>query len=288
MKSLLQIRKRYQQSLSGRYTEREIDTIFYALAETFLHQNKTMLKLGLHELREEQDIKSLLFESGLFRLVQGMPYQYVLGNTEFFGCKILVNPNVLIPRPETEELVEWILQNIENKNQEINIIDLCSGSGCIAVALAKNLPNAQITGLEINEKAIATALTNAEINQVKINFIQDDLLNLQHDFDQKFDIIVSNPPYIQEFEKADMNENVLHFEPQEALFVPNDNPLIFYQKIIDFSQKYLKKSEKIYAEINQKLGKETMELFSHYFKNTMLKKDISGNERIIKAEELRV
>jgi len=285
MKSLQQIRESYQQSLSDRYTEREIDTIFYDLAETFLHRNKAILKLGLHELQDEQDIKSLLFEFALFQLVQGMPYQYVLGSTTFYGCKILVEPNVLIPRPETEELVEWVLQDIDDKSQEINIIDLCSGSGCIAVALAKNLPNAQVTGLEISEEAIKTARANAELNQVKIDFVHADLLDFQGDFDQKFDIIVSNPPYIQEFEKSKIEEIVLNFEPQNALFVPDEYPLIFYQKIIDFSKKYLKDSGKIYVEINQNLGKETQELFSRYFKNTVLKKDLSGNERMIKAEK---
>lgn len=287
MKSLAEIRNEFIKNLSSQYTLKEIDIIFYALAETYLHKDKITLKLGLDEMQEDSQIKPILFQTALFHLISGMPYQYVVGYTEFFGCKISVNPHVLIPRPETEELVSWICNDFENKNEELNIIDLCSGSGCIAIALAKNL-KAKVSALEIDEKAINLAKKNAESNQVQVDFTQADLLNTGHLIKntEKYDIIVSNPPYIREYEKEGMESRVVNYEPSKALFVPDDDPLVFYRSIIDFSLKNMKPQGRVYVEINQDLGEKTRQLFLEYFNYVELKQDISGNFRMIKAKEI--
>ena len=287
MKSLAEIRNEFIKNLSSQYTLKEIDIIFYALAESYLHKDNITLKLGLDEMQEDSQIKSTLFQTALFHLISGMPYQYVVGYTEFYGCKISVNPHVLIPRPETEELVSWICNDFENKNEELNIIDLCSGSGCIAIALAKNL-KAKVSALEIDEKAINLAKKNAESNQVQVDFIQADLLNTGHLIKntEKYDIIVSNPPYIREYEKEGMESRVVNYEPSKALFVPNDDPLVFYRSIIDFSLKNMKPQGRVYVEINQDLGEKTRQLFLEYFNYVELKQDISGNFRMIKAKEI--
>lgn len=285
MKSLSEIRQQYIKQLSEQYSPQEIDIIFYALAENYLHINKSILKFSLNELKDENDLKYILFLNALFQLKEGIPYQYVLGSTIFFGCEILVNKNVLIPRPETEELVEWILKDINNKNQKLQIIDLCSGSGCISIALAKNLPKSQIDGIDVSEKALELSQKNSELNKVSVNYIQTNLLDSEKiNTNKKYDIIVSNPPYIKKSEKRDMDERVYKFEPNEALFVTDENPLIFYKEIIKFSMMNLNKKGKIYIEINQNLSEETQELFLKYFTFVELKKDLSGNFRMIKAE----
>ncbi|PQL91756.1 peptide chain release factor N(5)-glutamine methyltransferase [Apibacter adventoris] len=285
MKSLSEIRQQYIKQLSEQYSLQEIDIIFYALAENYLHINKSILKLSLNELKDENDLKYILFLNALFQLKEGIPYQYVLGSTIFFGCEILVNKNVLIPRPETEELVEWILKDINNKNQKLQIIDLCSGSGCISIALAKNLPKSQIDGIDVSEKALELSQKNSVLNKVSVNYIQTNLLDSEKiNTNKKYDIIVSNPPYIKKSEKRDMDERVYKFEPNEALFVTDENPLIFYKEIIKFSMMNLNEKGKIYIEINQNLSEETQELFLKYFTFVELKKDLSGNYRMIKAE----
>ncbi|PQL94593.1 peptide chain release factor N(5)-glutamine methyltransferase [Apibacter adventoris] len=285
MKSLSEIRQQYIKQLSEQYSPQEIDIIFYALAENYLHINKSILKLSLNELKDENDLKYILFLNALFQLKEGIPYQYVLGSTIFFGCEILVNKNVLIPRPETEELVEWILKDINNKNQKLQIMDLCSGSGCISIALAKNLPKSQIDGIDVSEKALELSQKNSVLNKVSVNYIQTNLLDSEKiNTNKKYDIIVSNPPYIKKSEKRDMDERVYKFEPNEALFVTDENPLIFYKEIIKFSMMNLNEKGKIYIEINQNLSEETQELFLKYFTFVELKKDLSGNYRMIKAE----
>ncbi len=287
MKSLAEIRNDFIKNLSSQYSSKEIDIIFYALAENFLHKDKITLKLGLDEMHEDSQIKSTLFQVALFHLINGMPYQYVIGYTEFYGCKIMVNPNVLIPRPETEELVDWISNDFENRNKELNIIDLCSGSGCIAIALAKKM-KAKVSALEIDEKAVETAKKNADINKVNVNFVQADIFDSTGNNEiivmDDFDILVSNPPYIREYEKEAMDARVVEHEPSKALFVPDNDPFIFYRGIIHFAQKKLKPNGRVYVEINQDLGEKTRELFLDYFNYVELKQDLSGNFRMIKAK----
>ncbi len=271
----------YQNELQSIYSSSEIDRIFFWIAEKILDKPEHILRLALDEEWQEFDEKKNLFLFKLIQLKEHKPIQYILGETEFYGMRFFVNENVLIPRPETEELIEWILNDVENA--ELKILDIGTGSGCIPVVLKNNLPNAAICALDFSEKAIEMAQINAEYHQTEIQFLQNDFLNMDFKELPEFDIIVSNPPYISEFEKSAMDENVVKFEPHLALFVPDKNPLVFYERIIEFAKQKLKPNGKIYVEINQNLAKETKELFQNNFENTELKKDISGSFRMIKS-----
>jgi len=278
---LTELRNSYQKELQSIYSETEIDRIFFWIAEKILDKPEHILKLALEEEWREFEEKKNQFLFKLMLLKEHKPIQYIIGETEFYGMKFFVNENVLIPRPETEELVEWILKDV--KNAELKIIDIGTGSGCIPIVLKKNLPNAAVWAMDFSEKAIETAKINAEYHQTEIQFLQNDFLNMDFKELPEFDIIVSNPPYISEDEKSKMDENVVKFEPHSALFVPDENPLIFYERILEFAKQKLKPNGKIYVEINQNLAEETKGLFQNNFKNTELKKDISENFRMIKS-----
>jgi release factor glutamine methyltransferase len=215
-------------------------------------------------------------------LIAGNPLQYILGETVFYNCKIYVDGNVLIPRPETEELVDLILK--ENRNYKGSIIDFGTGSGCIAIALAYNLPDAKILATDISGEALALALKNAHYNHVKINFVKSDLLTDMNPSFPQAGIIVSNPPYIRPSEKDLMHRNVYDFEPHDALFVPENDPLVFYRAILETSKKILSANGKIYFEINEAMGDEMKKLCeSSGFINIQIIKDINGKERIVKG-----
>ena len=223
-----------------------------------------------------------LLEDFLERLKKFEPIQYIVGETEFFGMRFFVNNNVLIPRPETEELIEWILSRYD-KNREIKILDIGTGSGCIAIALKKFLPNSQVFALDISENALKTAKQNAEQNGVKIEFLHKDILS---DFidETQWDIIVSNPPYIPENEKDNISSNVLDYEPHLALFVPENSPLLFYERIIDFTKKHSSTYGEIYFEIHYDKARDIEDLLQrNSFVEVEVKKDLSGNERMIRA-----
>jgi release factor glutamine methyltransferase len=221
-----------------------------------------------------------------------IPIQYLLGKTSFYGLDFEVNSNVLIPRPETEELVDWIVQSTRHEvrdtksddvRRRIKILDIGTGSGCIAVSLAKNIPNAQLFAIDVSKKALATAQKNAEINAVEVTLIERNILETE-DLEQQFDIIVSNPPYVRELEKKEIKKNVLDNEPHLALFVKDNDALVFYKKIAELAQKNLSQNGELFFEINQYLGEEMMELLEKMeFKNIELRKDIYGNDRMIKA-----
>ncbi len=213
------------------------------------------------------------------------PIQYILGETEFYELKFIVTPKVLIPRPETEELVKWIIDDANTK-QNINILDIGTGSGCIAVALVRNLDNSKVFAIEKNKDALNIARQNAKLNNVNINFFNDDILNCKKtNFNNTFDIIVSNPPYVRELEKQFMNKNVLNYEPHSALFVYDNNALIFYDAIADFAIKHLKKTGKLYFEINEYLPNQLADLLRKKgFKNIVVKKDINDKNRMIRTE----
>lgn len=215
------------------------------------------------------------------RLKKFEPIQYILGETYFFNLRFKINNNVLIPRPETEELVEWVLSFAKNK--KMNILDIGTGSGCIAVSVAKNSPGSTVFGWDVSADAIEIARANALLNHTEVKFEVKDILEKQA-HDGAFDLIVSNPPYIAETEKTDMEENVLGFEPHLALFVPNSNPLLFYEKISEFAQMHLAKDGALFFEINRANGEEITEmLVEKGFKQVELRRDISGNQRMIKA-----
>lgn len=278
---LLELKSLFQKELIEIYSESEIDAIFFWIAEKNLDKPASILKLALHEEWTEFEENKNRFLFQLMQLKDHKPFQYVLGETEFYGLKFFVNENVLIPRPETEELVEWILS--DNPNFDGKIIDIGTGSGCIPITLKKHLHSAKISALDFSEKALEIAKDNAGFHQTEIEFIHADFLKMDFADLTKFDIIVSNPPYIAESERNSMDKNVLEFEPDSALFVPDDNALIFYERIIEFAENNLNPNGKIYVEINQNLARETEELFQNNFKFVELKRDISGNFRMIKA-----
>ncbi len=270
----------YFEALNIRYEENEIHIIFTEIACSLLKIPTYKVKEFLIENHEISELEKLQFQHYLKDLETGKPIQYVLGHSNFFGNTIWVNRDVLIPRPETEELVEWILEDAQGEKQKI--LDIGTGSGAIALALAWKLPHSSVSAMDISEKALALAQKNAENWGVSIVWKQQNILDENTlDWDTKFDIIVSNPPYIRE--KDFVEEGVYEFEPQSALYVRGKDPLLFYSHIIRFAKQYLKDYGAIYVEINQFLAEQTKELFTIHYKNTLLKKDISGNYRFIKA-----
>ncbi len=262
------------------YSSREAKNICNLLLEEITNLSST--ERLINKDIQLTDSQITLLENSIKQLLQHKPIQQILGYTWFAGNKFIVDENVLIPRPETEELVEAII--LENKGKEISILDVGTGSGCIAISIKHHLSKANITAIDVSTKALDIAQQNAKKNGVSIEFMQLDFLDEK--FWNKlpqFDIIVSNPPYIKEMEKQEMSENVLQHEPHLALFVPNSDALIFYEKIAAFAQKYLKKDGAIWVEINEALGKETAEIFTNKGFQAIIKKDMQKKERIIKA-----
>ena len=277
-------RTQFIKELSSIFDEKEIESFFYIILEAF-HELKRV-DLVLNPDLELDNLQILQWETVLSQLKEQKPIQYILGETEFFGLPFYVNENTLIPRPETEELVEWILSNnrINKSTNQLKILDIGTGSGCIAISLAKNLPNAQVFAIEVSGKALETAKKNAELNNVKVIFIEKNILETE-DLLDNFDIIVSNPPYVRNLEKQEIHKNVLEYEPHLALFVEDNDALLFYRKITALATKNLFENGQLYFEINQYLGKEMIKLLEKYnSKNIELKKDIYGNDRMIKAD----
>lgn len=225
--------------------------------------------------------------SAIDRLSNKEPIQYILGETDFFGLTFKVGTGVLIPRPETEELVSLISKDCQNSEREIRLLDIGTGSGCIAVALSKELPTAHVSAWDVSTEALQVAMENASMNHVNVQFEKTDILTytpgpLEM---ETWDIIVSNPPYVTKSEVSEMDANVLEFEPHLALFVENSDPLVFYRTITDLSIKLLKPTGSLYFEINSRLGNETLKLIEKYpFKEVELIQDISGKDRIIRAK----
>ena len=276
-------RAQFIQELLPIYDAGEAESFFYLILEEKRNLKRIDLALNpeLTFSNDEIEVWNLI----LNQLKKEIPIQYLLGKTSFYGLEFEVNPNVLIPRPETEELVEWIIQSQKSKaeSQKIKILDIGTGSGCIAISLAKNLPNAQVFAIDVSEKALATAQKNTKRNGVNVVFIEKNILET-YDLEQHFDIIVSNPPYVRELEKQEIKKNVLDNEPHLALFVNDNDALIFYRKIAELAQKNLSPNGQLFFEINQYLGKEMIDLLKKMgFKNIELRKDIYGNDRMIKG-----
>lgn len=272
-----------REKLSVHYDPAESESISFLIFEHVLGYSR----LQVHLKKDETipDAKVTEIEEILNRLLEGEPIQYILGKADFYGLTFFVNPDVLIPRQETEELVDWIIK--ENTLTAPKILDIGTGSGCIPVALAKNILNADVSAFDVSEKAIFVANQNAKNNQV---FIRTQKLDIFHweaaPVDKTFDIIVSNPPYVKEEEKGLMKDNVLLHEPHLALFVSNDDPLIFYRRIAEFAQQYLSPEGKLYFEINEALGNETAFLLQEKgFRNIILRKDINEKDRMICASK---
>ncbi|TVZ25372.1 release factor glutamine methyltransferase [Gillisia sp. Hel_I_86] len=278
---LLDYKKQFNTALKKEYPKGEINSFFNILIAHYL--NISRLELALDPKKELSPEEKNIFDKILLRLQQHEPIQYILGETEFFGLKFQVDKNVLIPRPETEELVSWILSDLsENKTPALKIIDIGTGSGCIAISLAKNLPEAKLTALDIFKDALKVATRNAEANNVKLNFLNQNILNIKDPLGP-FDIIVSNPPYVRELEKKQMHRNVLENEPDVALYVRDKDPLVFYEAITKLAQVSLNKGGSLYFEINQYLAEETEQMMKKAGFKTCLKKDIFGNFRMIRG-----
>lgn len=275
--------RHYLQELQQIYSPGEA-----AAVTTLIFENKTGIKRSdiiiSPDITLTQQQKEIL-DKALLLLLQHIPVQQVTGEAWFYDLLFSVNEHVLIPRPETEELVQWILA--ENTGT-VSVLDIGSGSGCIAIALKKNLPSAIVTAVDISPEALTIAKKNAASNNTDINFIELDFLN-EHNWQQLagFDIIVSNPPYIPMHEKEKMDTNVTAHEPPKALFVPDDRPLIFYEKITAFAKLKLNVNGKVYAEIHEDLSNETAAVFSSGFDEVEIKKDINGKYRMIKATRSR-
>lgn len=290
-----QYRNYFNETLKTIYPITEIDSFFFLLLEEYLGFRRVDIVLK-SDFKITQETLNLL-QSATKQLEQEVPLQYIIGKTEFYGLPFVVNKHVLIPRPETEELVACVVSessrvktfNTSTKQttetKQLKILDIGTGSGCIPISLKKQLPFAKISAIDISKEALTVAKKNAVLNNVDIHFILQDILKTVA-LDQHYDIIISNPPYVRESEKKELKNNVLKNEPHVALFVENDNPLIFYSKIAELAKKYLNKNGLLFFEINQYLGTETIDLVNKKgLKNIQLKKDMFGNDRIIVASK---
>ncbi|WP_417291449.1 peptide chain release factor N(5)-glutamine methyltransferase [Corallibacter sp.] len=286
---LKDIQNIYHKELDAIYGENEVDSFFYWLIEYYFQFNRVTLVLE-PQLALSKTEEQCLFKA-LARLKQNEPIQYILGETEFYGLTFNVNKHTLIPRPETEELVSWVISHSLSLDKEkpLKILDIGTGTGCIAISIAKNLPNASVYALDVSSEALHVAKENAKRHEVNVTFIQDDILNVSslnaNNLDT-FDIIVSNPPYVRNLEKQEVKANVLDHEPHLALFVEDDNPLEFYEAIVCFAQKKLNKTGALFFEINEYLGEEMKHLFiSNNFNEVVLKQDIFNKNRMISGKK---
>lgn len=279
-------KKKFTQELSKLYPSTEIDSFLFLLLEHILNFEKVDIVLKANQ--EISSTHQQFLNTALNRLKNEEPIQYIIGETSFYGLPFYVNKHTLIPRPETEELVDWVVNEAKSVKDNIQILDIGTGSGCIPISIAKTLTNATISSIDISEEALNVAKKNALHNKVAIHFYQVDILE-QHALTPFFkknelSVIVSNPPYVRMIEKNDMSANVLQNEPHLALFVSDENPLIFYDKIATEASKYLTKGGLLFLEINQYLAKETSDLLAYKgFKDIQIKKDIFGNDRMIMA-----
>lgn len=275
------IRKYYCDQLCSIYDKEEANAMILILFDHYFKIDRVRMALEPNLRLSESEM--LTFHFAVKDLLKNKPLQYIIGETEFCNLKFKVNENVLIPRPETSELVHLITNRQQTTdNSQLTILDIGTGSGCIAISLAKQLPQSQVYALDISEKALCVAKDNAYINNVDITFIHDDILSLRNKIETKFDIIVSNPPYVRDLEKAEMRDNVLNWEPHNALFVSDDDPLIFYRNILEFAKTHLKENGEVWFEINEYLGKEMKDLCREMgFSNVNIYKDFREKERFL-------
>jgi release factor glutamine methyltransferase len=285
---LQDLAREFKDELHDIYGHDEAESIFLIAIQSVLQYKRADYLLKKDESLSAEHLAKL--QNVLSELKTGKPLQYILGETVFYGFPFKVNAAVLIPRPETEELVEWIIESAELADVTgagLRILDVGTGSGCIAVSLQKSLPNCKVSALDISKEAIETASTNASLNEVDIKFIHADIRTFATE--KKFDLIVSNPPYITQREKEEMHDNVLEHEPHLALFVADEKPLEFYEAIADFAWLSLSDMGLLFFEINEHLGQETIDMLSSKsFINIELRKDMQGKDRMIKCEKANV
>lgn len=269
-----------RKALQEYYSRQEAANLSRIICCEMLGQSTVDYYLGKDIILSPKEAQEL--ESILLRMSNFEPMQYVQGFAHFLGRTFKVAPGVLIPRPETEELVERMLKEIASNAR---ILDVGTGSGCIAVSLSKELPEAQVTAWDVSEEALAIARGNNEMWQTSVEFLLCDVLTCQPTAQERYDVIVSNPPYILEAEKQDMERNVLDWEPSLALFVPDTDPLRFYRRIAELAQEMLAPGGRLYFEINRAFGKATVVMLCEQgYSNVHIQKDISGNDRFVIAE----
>ena len=281
--TLKQIRHIFQETLEGLYVKEEIDSFFHLLIDAYFNISRIQLAIN-PDCKVDSNLELL---NALELLKKQKPIQYILGETEFYGLPFKVREHVLIPRPETEELVTWVINHTKG-SQSINILDIGTGSGCIAITLAKKIPKAKVCALDVSVEALQIAKQNAALNNVEIDFIEASILNSETwssvFLNSKFDIIVSNPPYVRELEKLEMKTNVLDNEPHLALFVKDENPLVFYEAISNFAKMHLNDNGLLFFEINEYLGTDMVRLLNEKgFLNIELKQDLFKKDRMLKG-----
>ncbi len=284
---LREIKNIYHSELDAIYGKEEVNSFFYLLIEHYFDLERFILAIQ-PELVIDKKQETVIFQA-LSELKLEKPIQHIIGTAYFMDLDFKVNEHVLIPRPETEELVRWILDDHKNTAKILTILDMGTGSGCIPISLDKNLTDAKVFGLDISTDALKVAEENNALLNAGVKFYEADMLSLDaetsaKELNQKFDIIISNPPYVRELEKAEMQNNVIDHEPSLALFVPDEDPLKFYSAVVNFAADHLNENGCLYLEINQYLGEETKQLLEESnFKTIELRKDMFGNDRMIKG-----
>ena len=279
--TLKELKSYFTEELSGLYPSEEMQSFFNILSEFFLKYTRFETVLKETEIISEENQQH--FQNAITRLKQFEPIQYITGETEFYGLTFKVNQHTLIPRPETEELVSWVLEKLGNRPQHVSheILDIGTGSGCIAISLAKNLSQANVSALDFSSDALQMAKLNAQTNCVPVDFFDMNILQAKK-LPKIYDVIVSNPPYVRELEKDMMQPNVLSFEPHVALFVSDADPLLFYRKIAQLATQYLSPNGHLFFEINEYLSVSLTHLLESLgFKNIEMKQDIFGKDRMM-------
>ena len=270
----------FKKEVSENYTDAESSILFDIFVQHLADLNQVELRKAIDQEVDEKYVEEL--QNIINELKTGKPYQQILGETEFYGLKFFVDEHVLIPRPETEELLELAIKKMQDprcKMQDLKILDIGTGSGIIPTVLKKYFPEAKISAIDFSENALKTAQRNADFHHVEIQFIHQDYL--QENLTEVYDVIISNPPYSGIEEEDEIADSVKEFEPKMALFSPTSNALIFYEKIAQDCKNHLAENGLVFLEINQKLGKETLELFTDVLSEAELMKDLSGNERFV-------
>lgn len=283
-KIIKKYKKQFFESLSGYYATGELESIYRLVIENVFHVDyilfsiDTDIKVDAHNEKKLSEI--------LERLLKYEPVQHILGKAHFYDLDFEVNPNVLIPRQETELLVHMLIDKFRHFENPL-ILDIGTGSGCIAISLKNNLPGASVWALDISEKALETAQRNASLINTEITFLQDDILNPLLNYNSTFDLIVSNPPYVRHSEKDNMHKNVVDFDPQLALYVEDDDPLIYYRGITEFAKNHLKSGGVIAFEINEAYGNETEKvLLDKGFQSTKIVNDLNGKDRFVTGNKI--
>ena len=276
-----EINRQFKNQLNSIYSLNEIQQLLFMVYESVLNFTKIEVLTNTVQVIEEDKYNSIINIKE--RLISNEPIQYILGEADFFDLKFKVDSSVLIPRPETEEIVQWVIDSCDKKDAKI--LDMGTGSGCIAVSLAKNIIGSQVSAVDISKKALEIAQYNTHLNNTAVKFIHYDILKDNFDkLPQLVDVLISNPPYIKNSERTLMKHNVLDFEPNIALFVSDDDPLIFYREIAKLGRNILKLEGILFFEINESLGDEMVEMVKLLGYNKIeLREDINGKKRMLRA-----